>query len=67
MFRGDRVTANLLRQLSEAKGHIKKAYEKLDVSHENDTTDQYIYNAQVKAASALASLDRALQRLSKGC
>ena len=61
------MTAQLVKQLSEAKGHIKKAYEKLDVSHENDTTDQYIYNAQVKAASALASLDRALQRLSKGC
>lgn len=61
------MTANLYKQLSEARGHIKKAHEKLNVSHENDTTDQYIYNAQVKACSALASLDRALQRLNKGC
>ena len=60
------MSAKLLMQLSEAKAHMKKAALKMDVTMKNDTTDQYVYNAQIKALSAIKNLERALYMLEKG-
>lgn len=60
------MTVKLLKQLQEAKAHMKRAALKMDITIKNDTTDQYVYNAQVKALSAIKNLERALYELEKG-
>ena len=60
------MTTILLKQLMEAKSHMKKAALKMDVTMKNDTTDQYVYNAQIKALKAIKDLEQALYILEKG-
>jgi len=55
------------KQLSQALAHLKKVDGKLNISCEDDLTDQYLYSAHTKVQAALVSLERALMMVRKGC
>ena len=61
------MSVRLLKQLAEAKGHLKRAAVKMDVTAKHKATDHLMYTAQINVVTAINNLEKALKELEKGC